>query len=216
MKILTWQQIDATSRKIKELQVDAPGTVLTEDGSFGPNMRFTMAWLSFEGNVDSTNMAAFSEFLKNDLGCLGKNVETRICNFMLRLPPGHHMTPGHRIDTVMRAVANAFGASQIEEVDSELDLDGTAPTGGIVARVINRWNVAVAREAWGLPSPVQDRHIFLVQSSLVACGFNTPALKIDGIWYDESQKSLENVVALGRELEEAGIKAGDPHTLYAY
>jgi len=113
-----------------------------------------------------------------------------LTDFLFRLPPGPHLTPGTRINTVVDFVAECAKDNGINITG--LILDGTAPVGGHVERVLN-WCIALGpiHESCYPEWYVQLRRL------LVATGF----------------KALDDVLTLGCELEEVGIRAGDPHTL---
>ena len=182
---LTPRQIDAASKRLRELGLVAPGATLSEDGSFGDNLRDTFAWLAEkDGGLFKENIFYFMQFLSETLKCGSEygGAEPTLLQFMLRLPDGHHVTPGRRIDMVAYIIVQQ---ARLEGYNlAGLVLNGTAPPDGYVDRLLDWWETTGSRRI--TPSVSHEWYLHL-ESVMCACGFT----------------SVADVRRLGRELHEA-------------
>ncbi len=194
-RITPWQ-IDAASKRLRELGLVAPGAILSEDGSSGDNLEATIRWIA--SGESGEKVGDFADFLARELGCAGPNFEAILLDFVLRLPPAHHMTPGQRIDAVLQALANICRGHQY--VDPDLRIDGTCPPDGQGCRLIEWWNNCAGYPRY-LEGEVRE-----VQLLFLACGFATDNLIVDGMWGEQSVLSLQRVAELGRQIHERQSK----------
>ncbi|HEY4505937.1 MAG TPA: hypothetical protein VJJ24_00580 [Candidatus Paceibacterota bacterium] len=199
MKALIWQQSDQVIDSIMRHRLAPEGCRLVQDGAFAERATETLAHALARSQKNRQldrqgdgYLDCFASDLRGVLDSGTREPSDLIAELAIALAatPGHHMTPGTRINTIGYFLADRARFEGISTTN--VNFDGTAPAGGEIARLIGWWVELgpTHREIYGPLHSQLDR-------LLGGCGF----------------ESMKDVLTLGHQLQSAGIKPGDPHTL---
>lgn len=200
-KRLDGEEMNAYSRKLTELELEAPGVVLSPDGSWADRLdtatRYVIGLESRRlagGGGPVSSGLALTDFLHEELDITIPTLLGQLGVLLTLLPRGHHLPLWRQIRLV---TLTAEGIVMINGGQKAGDLtlhNGKIEPGGPVDKLLDRLLILMDRRH------ACQNDMAQIHDALEAAGMAVKGFEADGTWGDLSIASIDNCRGQGHKL----------------